>query len=58
MQASLTKQTSLPSHTSLGPYIPQHYSMFTFNDDYEFAERTRQDVGYVCTLFESYPLID
>jgi len=29
--------------------------MFTFNDDYEFAERTRQDVGYVCIFFVYYP---
>jgi hypothetical protein len=31
----------------MGPYLPNHYSLFTFTDDYEFAHRTHQDVGFL-----------
>lgn len=31
----------------MGPHLPNHYALFTFCDDYEFAHRTRPDVGFL-----------
>jgi len=35
----------------MGLPIPQHYNVFTFNDDYDFAERTKLDVGFLLQYF-------
>ncbi|KAL6076876.1 hypothetical protein QOT17_002574 [Balamuthia mandrillaris] len=35
----------------MGPWLPQHYSLFTNFEDYEFAQRTEQDVGFLKQLY-------